>query len=338
MQYNDSIDESRQYLRLALELIGKHELPTDPLNYCIWYEYASERNGELKTAIDQYLQNKQFFSPMVARRFFRQFIAADETLNDQIKETLRKLFADMAGAINTTHKSFNTSESNLEIINAALAASLSEKDVERIVSQIKKEIKSLESSSSSFKKQLDQATREIDKLKVKIARYRKEALKDPLTQIDNRRGFEQVLRHVTEQSVSDDTPLCLIITDIDHFKRINDTHGHLVGDNVLRMVASTLKDSIKGRDQAARIGGEEFAILLPDTPLEGARTLAENLRITFERLDLKRKNTGETLGRITLSFGVTAFRPGEKAEEFFNRADNALYRSKETGRNKVTGI
>jgi diguanylate cyclase len=339
MQYDDSIEDSRQYLRLALELIGKFQLPTDPLNYCIWYEYASERNQALSAAINQHLESDQVFSQTDGLRLLTQYIAGiDEKLNDQIKDTLKKLFVDMIGAINTTNKSFNASENNLESINAALVPSLSEADVERIVSQIKEEIKALESSSASFKEQLSKATREIDQLKQKIARYRKEALKDPLTRIDNRRGFEQVLQQAIEQSASGNAPLCLIMTDIDHFKRINDTHGHLVGDNVLRMVASTIKDSIKGRDRAARVGGEEFAILLPATPLEGARKLAENLRITFERLDLKKKNTGESLGRITLSFGVTAFRPDDGTEEFVNRADKALYQSKKAGRNKVTGL
>lgn len=339
MHYDDSVEDSRQYLRLALELIGRHQLPTDPLNYCIWYEYASERNEALNTAIDRHLDTNTDFSQATGRQLFKQFIAGfDETLNGHVRETLKKLFVDMVGAINTTNQTFNASENNLANINSALVPSLSEPDVERIVNQIKDEIKALASSSASFKEQLTQATREIDQLKQKIARYRKEALKDPLTRIDNRRGFEKELQQAIEQSASGGAPLCLIMTDIDHFKRVNDTHGHLVGDNVLRMVAATIKDSIKGRDRVSRVGGEEFAILLPDTLVEGASMLAENLRTTFARLDLKKKNTGESLGRITLSFGVTAFRPAERAEAFVNRADKALYQSKETGRNKVTSL
>jgi diguanylate cyclase len=99
-------------------------------------------------------------------------------------------------------------------------------------------------------------------------------------------------------------------------RKINDTHGHLVGDNVLRMVAATIKESIKGRDLAARVGGEEFAILLPDTPFDGAMKLADDMRLAFERLDLKKKSTGESLGKITLSFGVAKYKKGEAAEDF----------------------
>ncbi|MFO7716750.1 GGDEF domain-containing protein [Desulfosarcina sp.] len=339
MQYDDSIERSRQYLRLALELIGKHGLPTDPLNYCIWYEYASGKNAQLNTAIDKYLQDKAVFSEETSRQLFNQYIAnGREAVTTLVREELKKVFAEIMGAIRITNQQFSQSENNLENINESLVPTLTEADVEMIVNQIKQEIKRLESSSGAFKEQLQQATREIDQLKIKLARYQNEALKDPLTRIDNRRGFEQKLKDAIGRADASKNPLCLIMVDIDHFKKINDAHGHLVGDNVLRMVAATLKDSIKGRDLAARLGGEEFAILLPDTPFDGAIKLAEDLRLTFERLDLKKKSTGESLGKITLSFGVTTYNIGEAAEDFVNRADEALYQSKKTGRNRVTGL
>jgi diguanylate cyclase len=339
MQYDDSIDHSRQYLRLALEMIGKHGLPTDPLNYCIWYEYASGKNGDLNAAIDNHLQHNGGFSEEICRQLFNQYITnGTETVTTMVREELKKVFVEIIGAIRTTNQHFSRSENNLETINEALVPSLTEADVEMIVNQIKQEIKSLESTSGAFKAQLQKATHEIDRLKIKLARYRNEALKDPLTRIDNRRGFEKKLKDVIGKANATGSSLCLIIADIDHFKKVNDTHGHLVGDNVLRMVAATIKESIKGRDLTARVGGEEFAILLPDTPFDGAMKLADDMRLTFERLDLKKKSTGESLGKITLSFGVATYKKNEVAEDFMNRADAALYRSKNTGRNKVTGL
>ncbi len=339
MRYDDSIDESRQYLRLTLELIGKHGLPTDPLNYCIWYEYVSEKNQRLNAAMDSHIARNGAFSDEIGRQLFNQYIAnGNETVTTLVREELKKVFAEIIGAIKTTNQHFSESENNLETINESLVPSLSEADVEKIVNQIKHEIKRLKASSTSFKEQLQQATHEIDQLKSKMVRYRNEALRDPLTRVDNRRGFEKQLKVAIDTTNTDRTSLCLIMTDIDYFKKVNDTHGHLVGDNVLRMVAATIKDSIKGKDLVARIGGEEFAILLPDTPFGGAMKLADNLRLTFEQLDLKKKNTGESLGKITLSFGVAVYQKNETAEDFVNRTDEALYQSKKAGRNRVTGL
>jgi len=339
MQYSDGIEDSRRYLRLTLELIGKHGVPTDPLNYCIWYEYASGNNEELKAAIDEHLKKGGAFSAETNQQLYNQHIASDqEMLTTLVRKELNKVFAEIIGTMDTADQVFSQSANNMEAINEAIVPNLSQDQLKTIVKQIKNEISSLEGSSSSFREQLQQANNEIDQLKSKMALYRTESLKDPLTQIDNRRGFDKALAENITQSQADGTSLCLIIADIDFFKKVNDTYGHLVGDNVIRMVAATLKNSIKGKDLAARIGGEEFAILLPDTPFDGAMKLANDIRLSFGGLDLKKKSTGESLGKITLSFGVANYQEGEAVDDFINRADEALYKSKETGRNKVTGL
>ena len=337
MQYCDSIEDSRQYLRLTLEHIGKHGLPTDPINYCIWYEYATGKNEALNTAIDQHIENHGVFSETICRAFFTQFISGgNQAITSRVTEELKKVFSEIIGAIKATNRNFSESGNNIDSINEALVPGLSEADVDKLANQIKNEIKKLESSNSDFKTQLHQATEEIDRLKAKMARYRNEALRDPLTRIDNRRGFEKKLIDAIATADSNATTLCIIMADIDHFKQVNDNHGHLVGDNLLRMVAATIKDLTKGKDTVARIGGEEFVIMLPDTPVAGATKLAEDMRRTFENLDLKKKNTGESLGTITLSFGITDYRQNDTAEAFLKRADKALYQSKDMGRNRVT--
>jgi diguanylate cyclase len=338
MYYNDTVDDSRRHLRLAVDLIGQYGLSADPMNYCVWYEYASGKNGELNAAIDHYLEKQGSISTEISRQLFDRYIADSRIkLTELVRNELKKLLAEIIKTIRDTHRDFSQAEKNLETINEALMPNLSEADVDEIVQRVKQELKRLESTSASLKEQLQQATAEIEQLKIKMTQYKNEAFKDPLTRIDNRRGFEHKLELAVAGCRATGKSLCLILADIDHFKRINDSHGHLVGDNVLRTVATTIKESVKGRDPVARIGGEEFAILLPNTPYTGAIQLANNIRLDFERMDLKKRNTGESLGKISLSFGVTAYQKGENTKSFVQRADEALYHSKRTGRNKVTG-
>ena len=131
------------------------------------------------------------------------------------------------------------------------------------------------------------------------------------------------------------TSFCLMLLDIDHFKRFNDTWGHQTGDQVLRLVAMTLKSNIKGKDLAARYGGEEFAAILPETDLEGAVIVADNIRKAVQAKELLKRSTNEKLGRITASFGVAMYKPGDSPSSLIERADRCLYAAKHAGRNRV---
>ncbi|MGE0373538.1 MAG: GGDEF domain-containing protein, partial [Gammaproteobacteria bacterium] len=129
--------------------------------------------------------------------------------------------------------------------------------------------------------------------------------------------------------------LCLLLADIDHFKNINDNYGHLLGDKVIRQVAQTMNATVKGSDTAARYGGEEFAILLPNTSLNNARKLAEQIRLKVERIRVRRADNGSTLGVVTISVGAACYRLGDSADSLIHRADMALYAAKNNGRNQV---
>lgn len=339
LQFNDTIDDSRRHLRIVLEYIGKYNLSANPLNYSLWYEYVSGKNQSLNMVIDSCLENTDVFSEELAHRLYFEYIADDQVkVSELVQEELKKLLFELINAIKLTSQDYCLSENSFNNIKASLVGDLTLKEVDKIVHHIKNEIKRLESNSASLQEQLQQATCEIDQLKSKMALYREEALIDPLTRISNRRGFVEKLENHIEKSRTSGKSLCIIIADIDHFKKFNDMYGHIVGDNILRVVANTINNSIKGKDIVARIGGEEFAILLPDTPFEGAIKLAENLCSTFDQLDLKKKDTHEYLGKISLSFGVTFYKKDESAESFIKRADDALYRSKESGRNRVTSF
>jgi len=176
----------------------------------------------------------------------------------------------------------------------------------------------------------------MDEIRKELVEVRKQASTDALTGISNSVNFFDALESSAATAQLNASPMCVVMIDIDHFKRVNDTFGHLVGDKVIRFVADTLKKSIKGQDTPARYGGEEFALLLPETSLENAVTLCNNIRELIAGTKLVRSGSKEYLGRITISAGVAQYRAGEDIMELLRIADEALYRSKENGRNLVT--
>lgn len=159
------------------------------------------------------------------------------------------------------------------------------------------------------------------------------SLRDPLTRLFNRRYFTQRLREETAAGEREGKPLSLIYFDLDHFKRVNDMHGHAMGDLVLTTLAQAIAKVLRENEIFARIGGEEFAVLVPRDGLDHAARLAERILVTSR--DKEACMPGGTCITVTLSLGVVEHRAGETPDDFYKRADAAMYRAKEKGRNRV---
>jgi len=176
---------------------------------------------------------------------------------------------------------------------------------------------------------------EINELQENLEAVRTESLTDPLTQLANRKFFDTTLEKAIAETFERNEPLSLMLTDIDHFKAFNDNFGHLTGDQVLRLVAMAVRHNVKGKDTAARYGGEEFAVILPNTVLRAAVTVAEHIRRAVMAKELMKRSTGEHLGRITISIGVATVRAGDTGQSLIERADTCMYAAKRHGRNRV---
>lgn len=161
-------------------------------------------------------------------------------------------------------------------------------------------------------------------------RYRQLSVTDPLTGLFNRRHLHQCLPAEIERSGRYGRSLSLLVIDCDHFKRVNDTYGHLVGDVVLQNLARQILQALRASDLAFRYGGEEFVVLLPEVAAKAALALAERLRRGFAAL-----GTGKEVQCCTVSIGVAEYRPGESESSFVRRADEACYAAKAQGRNRV---
>ena len=197
------------------------------------------------------------------------------------------------------------------------------------------ETKAMADINQHLVRSLELSSTEIARLRNELDDLKREASTDALTQLANRKMFDHALKLGIHQAGLDGAPICLLMIDIDHFKQFNDTYGHLLGDQILKLVARTLTELVQVKDTAARYGGEEFAVILPGVNLDAAIAVAETIRSQVADKRVTNRRTGQVLGQVTLSAGAAVYAPGESVGAFIHRADEALYLAKHDGRNRV---
>ena len=183
-----------------------------------------------------------------------------------------------------------------------------------------------------LERRVDRLERQVAALQHQLQVERQRNLIDPLTGIPNRRALRMHLDNEMARSRRSGAPLSLIVWDIDHFKSINDTHGHQFGDEVISRVAQAIRFHLRDSDFSARYGGEEFVSLLPDCDSVSAKHLAEKIRGMIQRVGCEQLSRN---AKLSISCGIAAFEPGDDADSLFKRADKALYSAKEQGRDRV---
>ncbi|MBI5900041.1 MAG: GGDEF domain-containing protein [Rhodocyclales bacterium] len=333
MRYQDSAEQSAEFLRLALPLMSRQRAGLHPISYAIWYEYVSGTNAALRAGVDERLRTDGSLDDAATHELYQKHVAEiNEDVARQLAAGFQKVMADMSLSAAQAGDKASEFGNALGKLSADLAPAGADEGVTAVLTLTR----DMQGSIVMLKSRLDESRNEIEQLRSEVVKARSEALADGLTGLVNRRGFEIAINACLGARGENDVGPSLLMADIDHFKQVNDTYGHVFGDKVLRAVAQILQDNVKGKDTAARYGGEEFVVLLPDTPLEGARQLAERIRGIVERCRIKRSSDQGAVANITVSLGAASFRAGERATDFIARADAALYTSKTSGRNRVT--
>jgi len=193
----------------------------------------------------------------------------------------------------------------------------------------------MQHATSDRKNRLKASKVQIEKLHSTLAEAQAISLRDPRTQLHNRRGFDANLAQAIGQAQTLGTPLCPVMGDIDNFKKVNDAFGHPIGDEILKIFASVLADTVQAAGSVARHGGEEFAVILPGIELEDAKQLTERMRLELEGKKLAVNKSSTEIGKITASFGIAQLSVGEDAQKLMQRADAKLYEAKCAGRNRL---
>ena len=209
------------------------------------------------------------------------------------------------------------------------------KEVQALIAKMMQQTQEMQQQNNMLRDQLAHSSDEVKELRGNLESVKREAMTDVLTDIGNRKYFDIKLRELADKAMTEGEPVSLLLFDVDNFKDFNDSHGHQLGDQVLRLVARTLKESVKGRDVVARYGGAEFAVVLSGAGLEDAMKVGDGIRALVAKRRIIRKSTGEQIAAITISAGVARYRSGEPLSELIARSDAALYRAKDAGRNRV---
>ena len=337
-RYNSKLSNHLSHdktVKKTLNQIKELNVPANLIHFTLIFEAIHEIDPYLANEIQKAIESKTYdnntaetlFIELISQ-FFYQSLPTEE-----VENLLNELLEEIAFWLNETktNKEFITSE-----IKLISQANLPEDISRRLQQNILPTLQSVINDTQGLQDQAKNSALEITQLKNELENAKTIAKTDELTNIPNRRGFNEIIAQMTAKANTDGHSFALIMLDIEHLKTINDEFGHLIGDGVLRYLAKQLDTEIKGKDTLARIGGEEFAILLPQTSYSDAFNVANNLRKKVEQSRLKVKTQDKPVS-LTISAGVSTYQLGEAIEDIMDRADQALYQAKNSGRNKVCG-
>ncbi|MDY0874189.1 GGDEF domain-containing protein [Dongia rigui] len=334
----EDVDTATQHAATAIAEMAMREISPTPGNFCVWYNYISGSVPELRRDLDALLLSGKTVSASNIQNLFDKYFRepdAEERLH-QTGDDLQNTLTDVIRQVTQAGLDANEFGKTLTKANSSLGTGrIDSASMKDLVGELITATKLIGQRNQALEAQLKQSSAKVTALQSRLDAARRDALTDALTGIGNRKSFDLAVQFRAQQATEQKSDLCLLIMDIDHFKKFNDSFGHRVGDQVLKLVGTKLKQAIGGNDSAARYGGEEFAVLMPQTKMFDAVDRADKFRTGLGAHSLKNRSTGQVYGAVTVSIGVARYRAGESLEGFITRADQALYRAKKEGRNRV---
>lgn len=321
----------------TIKVMAEYKVLPTPKNYHLWYTYSAQSDANLTKVVDGMVSKNMTFNEEISDKLYEKFFSAEKELKAVMEtgatfqQELKKIVSVLkeAGDNSSLH-----TQSLMDHMNT-LSDFEGAEELKDIIKVVINDTDKMREQSSKLETKLEESTFKIERLQDNLDNARMESRTDALTNIGNRKFFDEKL---TEFIVNHDKlghDLCLILCDIDFFKKFNDNYGHQIGDQVLKVVAHVIKKELGVEGAAARYGGEEFGILMPKAKLGDALDIAERIRSVISKRIIKNKATGANFGKITMSFGVASYNDCPSAEVLIENADAALYLAKNNGRNRV---
>ena len=324
--------------RAALESMEESKVWPTALNFELWLHLVADPNGPLAQEIQRLLESGEAITDAMAEDLAANFLPKAK-LNDQIRDAgdlLTKELQAVGKAIQSAQQSNEVYGKTLAGATRELTDAVDPVALKGMVDNLAGATRRVQSENTSLERRLAESTAEVTRLKDHLEQVRRDATTDGLTNLANRKAFDEELERACAEADEAGVAITLAVLDIDHFKNFNDTWGHQTGDQVLRYVASVIGRVGAPPRFAARFGGEEFAIIFAQESARQVERTLNDIREEVASRMLKRRSTNEDLGAITISAGFAERARAETLHALVDRADAALYTSKRSGRNRVT--
>ena len=314
--------------------MAPHKAAFHPLSYALWYEHAADLNPGLSRDLEKFsVPDSPLCEPDVSRLYALHIAARDVEAFERAQSQLRALLEDSASGAASTQTAAVRFTHTLESVSKKLEQPVDAAALKRMVTELISQAQVMQKVTVEFSEKLSTHRTEVMSVVDRLERAQTEPLRDPLTGLSNRHGLQRAADALTASTLDG---VALLAADVDHFKTINDTHGHVIGDKVLLKIAEILRTHIKPDDIASRLGGDEFAVLLPGMSLADAAELAEQIRVSVSRTLISRSDGAEYAGQVSLSIGLAVGEKNDTLETLRHRADAAMYKSKDAGRNRIS--
>jgi len=318
----------------ANRLMSQHGVPPTPENFSVWFDYAMGASPTLRRTINNLVDSKRKFDSAVNHDLFITYIntRSNSAIADDFPEQLQGVISAAREFLKTA---ISDNRTQIEALGEVTSQCQGPSDPRLIIVKLVKELSNATARASGLEANFLKTTEELDNIRDSLKLAVLHSNTDTLTGLANRRSLDAFLRSAQITAIETGAALSILMIDIDHFKKFNDGFGHQVGDQVLRLVARVLQESLREGDLAARYGGEELIAVLPGANLGSCANVAERVRRRISEASLTRRTTGEQISSVTVSIGVAQFRLAESAEITIERCDRALYLAKRSGRNRT---